>query len=70
VTGGHSAGCAVGGVAAGGAALSLLFSIGGLAVSTGYAMGALALAPHFIGTNGADAGFLQIFRNWFASAGG
>jgi len=58
-------GLALGGITLGGFSMGLLLAVGGFAVSTGYAIGGFALAPHFIGGNGVDAEFLQLFQRWF-----
>jgi hypothetical protein len=59
------AGVAVGGVALGGLALALYLAAGGVAVSTMYALGGLALAPHAIGSTGADPEFVRQLEGWW-----
>jgi len=51
--------------ALGGAALGGVIAFGGLAVSLGYAVGGLALAPHFLGGNGVDPEFMRLLEKWF-----
>jgi hypothetical protein len=58
-------GVAIGGVALGGLALGILLAAGGLAVSAMYAVGGLALAPHAVGSTGADPEFLRQLEEWF-----
>ena len=58
-------GIAVGGVAVGGMALALYLAAGGVAVSTLYAIGGLALAPHALGSMGADPEFVQQLEKWW-----
>jgi len=40
--------------------------LGGLAVSTAYAIGGLALAPNYIGGNGADPEFIRLMERLFS----
>ncbi len=58
-------GLAVGGVALGGVALALYLAAGGMAVSVAYAVGGLALAPHAIGSMGADPDFVRQLGEWW-----
>ena len=58
-------GLAVGGAAFGGVALALWLAVGGLAASLQYAIGGLALAPHAIGSTGADPEFLRTLERWW-----
>jgi hypothetical protein len=58
-------GLSIGVIALGGGTLGLIFAGGGLAISTGYALGGLALAPHFIGGNGTDVAFLRLLQRLF-----
>lgn len=55
-------GLSIGAFAIGGGAFGVIFAGGGLAVSTLYAMGGLALAPHFLGGNGADPQFVRLIH--------
>ncbi len=55
-------GLAFGGLTIGGISIGLL-ALGGFAL--GYAIGGLALAPHFIGGNGADPEFLRLLERLF-----
>jgi hypothetical protein len=48
--------------------LSLL-AVGGLAISSAYAIGGLALAPHIIGGNGIDPEFVRLIENLFPGSG-
>lgn len=43
------------------------FGCGGAAISLAYAPGGLALAPHFIGGNGTNPEFLCLLNQWFAN---
>ncbi|MEE8392234.1 MAG: zinc ribbon domain-containing protein [Anaerolineae bacterium] len=58
-------GIAIGGVAMGGLAVALYLAAGGLAVSAMYAIGGLALAPHAIGSMGADPEFVRLLEKWW-----
>ncbi len=58
-------GLAIGGIAIGGVALALVFALGGMAVSLMYAIGGLAIAPHAIGSMGADPEFVRQLERWF-----
>ncbi len=58
-------GLAIGGIAVGGVALALFLALGGMAVSLLYAIGGLALAPHAIGSMGADPEFVRQLEKWF-----
>ena len=58
------AGIAAGWMAFGGMALALYLAVGGLAISIMYAIGGLALAPHAIGSTGADPELLQMLEKW------
>jgi hypothetical protein len=58
-------GVAVGGVALGGVALAIYLAAGGLAISLSYAIGGLALAPHAIGSTGADPEFVRLLEKWW-----
>lgn len=58
-------GIALGGIALGGLSIGLLFAAGGMAISFLYALGGLALAPHAIGANATDPGFMQILEKLF-----
>jgi hypothetical protein len=57
-------GVAVGGIAFGGLALALYLAGGGLAVSTLYGVGGLALAPHSLSPLGADPAFVKLLEKW------
>lgn len=62
-------GLAIGGFAVGGAALGVTFAMGGLAVSAKYAIGGLAIAPHAIGSTGADPEAVKLLEKWFPEIG-
>jgi len=58
-------GIALGGITFGGISIGLLLAVSGMAASVLYAFGGLALAPHAIGANGVDPGFMQILEKFF-----
>jgi hypothetical protein len=57
-------GMAVGAFAVGGASLGWYWAFGGMAVSLGYAVGGLALAPHTISGTGADPEAVAALEGW------
>jgi hypothetical protein len=57
-------GVAVGGVAAGGLAVATFLALGGAAFSLEYAIGGLAVAPHTIGPDGVDPELLELLKGW------
>jgi len=58
-------GLAMGAIAVGGAAIGITFALGGVALSAKYAIGGLAIAPHAIGSTGADPEALKLLEKWF-----
>ncbi len=62
-------GVAVGVAAFGGLALAVYLAVGGAALSLMYAVGGLALAPHAIGSTGADPEFLRQLEKWLPGIG-
>jgi hypothetical protein len=60
-------GVAIGGIALGGMALAGFLALGGMAISIMYAIGGMAIAPHAIGSMGADPEFLRLLEKWFPS---
>ena len=57
-------GVALGGVAAGGLAVATTLALGGAAFSLKYAIGGLAVAPHTIGPEGVDPELLELLKGW------
>lgn len=59
------AGVAIGWSAIGGVAVALYLAVGGLAISGTYAVGGLAMAPHAIGSTGADPEAVRFIERWW-----
>ena len=57
-------GVALGGMAAGGLAVATFLAMGGAAFSLEYAIGGLAVAPHTIGPDGVDPELLEWLKGW------
>lgn len=62
-------GLAIGGFAAGGAAIGISLAVGGFAMSANYAIGGLAIAPHAIGSTGADPEAVDFLKKWLPDIG-
>jgi hypothetical protein len=62
-------GAAVGAVAAGGIGIGWYWAFGGMALSLGYAIGGLALAPHTISGAGADPEAVRAVEAWLERLG-
>ena len=57
-------GVALGGVAAGGLAVATTLALGGAAFSLKYAIGGLAVAPFTVGPEGVDPEVLEFLKGW------